>query len=95
LWLRLQEIGTPPASTSPPHAEKIENALNAYMRLQDKENCNTFLHSSIPSNSRKISRLDMEILLVALRNGWGRSSPSEVEFSAGADAMRVKIYILL
>jgi hypothetical protein len=69
--------------------EKKLRQLFAERRFED--HFAKFLHPSIPSTSRNINCDEIQTLTDALRDGWVRSSPSEIGLCGKADAMRVSM----
>jgi hypothetical protein len=81
-----------PIVSSSAEATSMENKLRRlFAERRRRDHCKMYLHPSIPSRSKHINPNDIQIVLDALRDGWGRSSPSDIGVCGKADAMRVSI----
>lgn len=88
--LRKGRLALCPIVYSPAEEACMQNKLrHLFAQRRYRDHFATFLHSSVPSTSRNINCLDIQTQLDAFRDGWVRSSPSDLALCGRADAMRV------
>ena len=78
--------------SSPAEAAAMEKKLRQlFAEKRFKDHFKRFLPEGIPITSRSINDVDIQSQLDTLRDGWVRSSPSDLGLCAEADAIRVSI----
>jgi hypothetical protein len=93
--LRHKHLDLCPIVSSSAEAAAMEKKLRQlFAEERFKDHFKKFLPPGIPITSRTMNDVDIQSHLNTLRDGWVRSSPSDLGLSAKADADRVSIYTI-